>query len=275
MTDLRAWWAGAVATFRVMLHYPGYVVGTVLWPVVLPGVYIFQAHAFSGGSAAATAAFASRTGTASVAGFLLIGFGMYMWVSNVLWGPGAELRQRQVQGQLEALFVTPASRAAILFAPSGGFLAFAGLVFAVVAATIRLGFGVVITPGEGVRALAVTALAVFPMYGLGALFSVAVLVVKEVNGSVQLLRGLFQVFCGITFPIVVLPDWARLLALALPPTHVLAAVRAVLLTGASLTAVVPNLVALTIAGVVLSLAATGAFQLAERAARRSGALGQY
>lgn len=273
--DLRAWWRGAIATFRVMRRYPAFVLSSAVWPVLLPVIYIVQARAFAGGSAAATAAFAHRTGTASIAGFLFVGYAGYMWVSNVLWGPGTELRQRQVQGQLEALYVTPASRAAILFAPSGGFFGFAVLMFAISGLAMRLGYGVLITPEEAVRALAVTAVAVFPMYGLGALFSVAVMIVREINGSVQLLRGIFQVLCGMTFPIVVLPDWARAVALALPPTHILAAVRAVLLAGSSLTSVLPNLLALAAMGVVLSIAGVVAFQLAERTARRTGALSQY
>ena len=273
--DLRAWWSGALATVRIMSRYPGYIVSTTVWPVMLPAVYIVQARAFAGGSQAAGAAFAHRAGTASVAGFLVVGYAMYMWLSNVLWGPGTELRQRQVQGQLEALYVTPTSRAAILFAPSGGFFAFALITFAVSALTMRLAYGVLITPEEGARAIAVTAVAVFPMFGLGALFSVAVLILREINGSVQLLRGIFQVFCGMTFPIVVLPDWARAIALTMPPTHILAAVRAVLLSGASLASVLPSLVVLTVSGVVLSVGGVAAFRVAERYARRTGALGQY
>lgn len=273
--DVRAWWRGAIATLQVFSRYPGQLAATVLWPVLLPAAYILQARAFAGGSAAAAAAFAQRSGTLSVAGFLFVGFGMYMWLSNVLWGPGTDLRQRQVQGQLESLYLTPTSRAALLFAPSGGYLCFAVLMFAIVGLGIRVLYGVAVTPAEGSRALAVTAVAAFPMYGLGALFSVAVMVVREINGSVQLLRGFCQVFCGMTFPIVVLPDWARSVALMLPPTHAIAAVRAVLLRGASLAEVTSDLVALAVAGVLLSVAGTVAFLAAERSARRAGSVGQY
>jgi len=273
--DLRAWWAGVDATTRILFRYPAQIVSTLVWPVILPVAYILQARAFGGGSAAANAAFAHRTGTASVVGFLFVGFAVYMWISNVLWGPGTQLRQQQQQGMLEALYLTPASRAALLFAPSGGFMAMALVMMAVVGISLRFAFGVVITPPEALRALAVVAIAVFPMYGLGAAFSVLVLVLKEANGLVQFLRGLFQVLCGMTFPVVVLPVWARDVALTLPPTHLLSAVRAVLLGGAGLAQVSGDLAALAAAGAVLCWAGIVAYQRAESYARRTGGLAHY
>lgn len=273
--DLRAWWAGVVAVTRIQFRYPSQTVGWLVWPIMLPLTYLLQARAFSGGSPAAAAAFTQRTGTASVVGFLFVGFAVYMWISNVLWGPGTQLRQQQQIGALEAMYLTPANRAAQLFAPSGGFLVQALLMMVVVGAVLRLVFAVELTPAEVMRAAGVIALSVFPMYGMGAAFSVLVLVFKEPNGMVQFLRGLFQVTCGITFPIVVLPGWVQSVALALPPTHILSAVRGVLLGGAGLMQVSGDLFALGVAGVVLCWLGVVAYDAAERYARRTGGLGQY
>lgn len=274
--DLRAWWAGVVATTRMLFRYPTQIVGNnLLWPVMLPVVYVLQARAFAGGSPAASAAFAQRSGTASVVGFLFVGFAVYMWISNVLWGPGTQLRQQQQMGALESLYLTPAARPALLFAASGGFLVISLLMMVVVGLALRFAFDVVLTPGEVGRALAVVAVAIPPMYGMGATFSVLVLVFKEVNGMVQFLRGLFQVLCGITFPIVVLPGWAREVAQALPPTHILSAVRAVLLSGDRLAQVGGDLAAMALAGLLLCVAGVIAYDLAEQYARRTGGLAHY
>lgn len=272
--DLRAWWAGVVAMTRILYRYPAQVASLMIWPVILPLAYVLQARAFAGGSAS-SAVFAQRAGTASIVGFLFVGFAVYMWISNVLWGPGTHLRQMQQLGVMEALYLTPANRAALLYASSGGFLAFALLMMLVVGVSLRFAFGVVITPAETLRALAVVVISVFPMYGLGAVFSVLVLIFKEPNGMVQFLRGLFQVLCGMTFPIVVLPAWARSVALALPPTHILSAVRAVLLTGSGLAQVSGDLIALAVAGVVLCALGVWSYLQAEAYARRTGGLAQY
>ena len=273
--DLRAAAAGAVAFARIQARYPLQMAGLLVWPLLLPGVYVLQARAFAGGSGAASLAFAQRAGTGSVAGFLLVGFAMYMWISNVLWGPGTNLRQQQQGGQLEAMYLTPASRAAILYGPSAGFFVVSMLMFAVVGLATRFLFGVPITVPGALRALVVLAIAVPAMYGMAGVFAVAALVIRETHGMVQVLRGTFQVLSGLTFPIVVLPDWARSIALELPPTRALGALRAVLLSGAELAATGKDLVFLAAAGLLLCATGVVAFQLAERYARSTGGLAQY
>jgi ABC-2 type transport system permease protein len=275
ISDVRAWWAGVVTQTRTLSRYPTEIVSVLVWPLMLPVVYVLQARAFAGGSPAATAAFVQRTGTASVVGFLFVGFAVYMWISNVLWGPGTQLRQVQQLGILEALYLTPANRAALLFASSGGFLVLSLLMMTLVGLVLRVVFAVELTPAEVLRALAVIAVAILPMYGMGAAFAVLVMVFKEFSGMVQFLRGLFQVLCGITFPIVVLPAWAQRVALALPPTHILSGVREVLLGGAGLAQVSGDLVSLAVAGLLLCALGLFLFNAAERYARRTGGLGQY
>ncbi len=97
----------------------------------------------------------------------------------------------------------------------------------------------------------------------------------QVNSLVQGVRGLFTAVCGMTFPIIVLPELAQNVALALPPTYLIADLRAVLLTGASIGSVAGDLVILAGMGVLLGALATIAFGRTERYARRGGRLAQY
>ncbi len=97
----------------------------------------------------------------------------------------------------------------------------------------------------------------------------------EVNGLVQVVRGVFTVLCGMTFPIAILPDLARNAALSLPPTYLIADLRAVLLTGADLVELVPDLAILLGLGVLLCVLAVVAFRRTEAYARRGGSLAQY
>ncbi len=273
--DLRAFWAATKKEWRSQLRYPMAFVSMLFWPLALPGIYVLQANAFAGGSQAALHAFASRSGTTSIAGFIYVGWSMYMWLSLVLWGPGTALRQQQVEGQLEAIFTTPAARAAVLFGPVGTGLVVALWMFLVIGLVLRFAFGVVIDPLEALQALAVLAVGTPAIYGLGMLFSVAVLVIKENFGLVQMVRGLFTVLCGMSFPIAVLPGWARDIAVTLPPTYIIADVRHVLLARSTLTSVYGTLLVLAGAGAVLCLAAAFAFRAAERRARAGSGFAQY
>lgn len=198
-----------------------------------------------------------------------------MWLSIVLWGPGTQLRQQQVQGQLEAMFLTPTARAAFLFDPALSSLVLTVWMLAVVGVALRFGFQVQLGPAELARGVAVVLVSVPALYGMGALFSAAVLRFGEVNGLVQVVRGVCTVFCGMTYPIMILPAWAREVAHALPPTYVIADFREVLLRGTGLPALLPDFAVLLGLGAMLCLLAHITFGATERYARGGGTLAQF
>jgi ABC-2 type transport system permease protein len=273
--DLRAFAAAGLKELRILRRYPTLFLGFLFWPIVLPISYVLQAHGFAGNSAAAEAAFASRAGTTDIVSFLFLGFTAYMWISMILWGPGTALRTEQVRGSLEALFLTPASRLVILFGPAFSQVIWALYMFGLVGVALVVLFGVHIGLTEALRALVVIGLSVPALYGLGALFAAVVLRFGEVSALVQTVRGVFTVFCGMTYPIVVLPEWGRAVALSLPPTYLIGGLRSVLLAEADLVSLVPNLAILLTSGLFLCAAAVVAFRRTERYARRGGSLAQY
>ena len=275
LADVRAFGAAALKEWRLLRRYPTLFVGFLFWPIALPLAYVFQARGYAGDNQAALDAFAARAGTTEVAGFLFVGWAAYMWISMILWGPGTALRTEQVRGSLEALFMTPVSRLVILFGPLLSQVVWAIWMFGIVAATMALVFGVEIALASALRALVVIGVAVPALYGLGALFAAVVLRYGEVSALVQGVRGLFTVFCGMSFPIVVLPEWGRAVALALPPTYLIGDLRRVLLSGASLVELVPSLAILLALGLLLCALAVVAFRRTERYARRGGSLAQY
>jgi ABC-2 type transport system permease protein len=275
LADLRAFGAAGRKEWRLLRRYPSLFVGFLFWPIALPLAYVYQAQGYSGGEPAALDAFAQRAGTVEIAGFLFLGWATYMWISMILWGPGTSLRNEQVRGSLEALFMTPASRLVILFGPIVSQVVWALWMFAVVGGALIIFFGMTLTPLEALRALGVILVAVPALYGLGALFAAVVLRFGEVSALVQTVRGVFTVFCGMTFPIVILPEWARAVALALPPTYLIGDLRKVLLAGSDLASLIPELAILAALGFALCGFAVVAFRRTERYARRGGTLASY
>jgi ABC-2 type transport system permease protein len=275
LADLRAFWAAARKEWRLLRRYPTMFFGFLFWPIALPLAYVFQARGYAGDSQAALDAFAARTGTVQVAGFLFLGWAAYMWISMILWGPGTALRTEQVRGSLEALFMTPVSRLVILFGPVVSQVVWALWMFAVVGGAMAIFFGVPVGAAGALRALAVILVAVPALYGLGALFAAVVLRFGEVGALVQAVRGVFTVFCGMSFPIIVLPEWARAVALTLPPTYLIGDLRSVMLRGADLAELLPDLAVLLALGLGICALAVIAFRRTERYARRGGSLAQY
>ena len=275
IADARAFWAATRKEWRILRRYPGNLLSFIFWPIALPLAYVFQAQAFSGGRDDTMAAFMERTGTNEVAGFLFVGWATYMWLSIVLWGPGTALRTEQIRGSLEAIFLTPASRLVVLFGPAISQLVWAVWIFVVVGVALWIGFGVSIGPVEALRALTVIVVGVPALYAIGALFGAVVLRFGEVHALVQGVRGLFTAVCGMSFPVIVLPDWAQVVALSLPPTYLIADLRAVLLTGSGVGRILGDLAILAGMGAVLAVAAVVAFRRTELHARRGGRLAQY
>ena len=273
--DLRAFAAAIRKELRTVRRYPTQWMGLIFWPVLLPASFVLMGQAFSGSDARSIAAFAERSGTAEVAGFVFVGFAMYMWLSTILWGPGTALRTEQMRGSLEAVFLTPTSRLVALFGPPAAALPTLVITFVVMGTAMWLIFGVAL-PLDGVlRALVVVVFALPALYAIGALFAAGVLRFGEISPVVQLVRGLLVLLCGITFPVLMLPGWAQTVAWLLPPTYIVQDIRAVLLRGLGLGDIAGD-IAITVAlSAVLAVFAIATFRVLERSARRNGMLGRY
>jgi ABC-2 type transport system permease protein len=274
--DLRAFRAAAHKEYRIVRRYPLNYVGGLFWGALLPAVYVLMGRAYSGGNdPRAIAAFSERAGTSEVAGFVFVGYAMYMWLSSVLWGPGTSLRREQIQGSLEATFLTPVSRLVLLFGP--GMSAIPGMLFTflVTFVTLWLFFGFVPPLGSLVPVLVIVLLALPAMYTIGSLFAAGVLRYGEIGPVVQIVRGTFVLACGITFPVAMLPAWAQAGAAVLPPTYIVSDIRAAMLREVALPGIAGDLGVVVLLTVVTAVLAIALFRYLEASARRTGMLGRY
>jgi ABC-2 type transport system permease protein len=272
--DGRAFLAAARREWRTLCRYPFEFFSAVFWPLLLPPFYLLMARAFGSGPQS-LAAFSERTGTEQVALFLYVGWAVSHWLAILLYGPGAALRRDKVQGTLESVFLTPVSRSVLLFGPVPAYLVPTLWMWTVVGATLRFGFGVPISGEAALRALVIIVCSVPALAGISALFSAAVLRFRDTSALVQAVRGLFLIFCGITYPVVVLPGWAQAIAVSLPPTHVVSSLRSALLGVADLARFTTTLLVLGVAGVALFALAAALLRWSERHAVRTGSLGQH
>jgi ABC-2 type transport system permease protein len=274
--DLRAVGAAGRMSFRTLRRYPANFIGQIFWPVMLPAVWVLMGQAYSGGGdPQAIDAFASRSGTSGVTVFVFVGYAMYMWLSTLLWGPGTALRQEQIRGSLEAVFLTPVSRLVPLFGPTLTNVVWVLFQLVVMGVAVWLLFGVVLPVQGIVLTLFVTFAGLPAMYAMGSLFGALVLRFGEIGPAVQFVRGSLSLLCGITFPIVMLPAWAQATSNAMPPTYIVAATRDALLKGATPLDLGPTAAALALLAVVFGIVAVVVFRILEASARRSGMLGRY
>lgn len=274
-SELRALLAIARKEWIIFRRYPSWVVAFVIWPVLFPFGYIFTAKALGGPTGTAIGAWSRLTGTTDYLSYIVIGSTFYMWLNITLWDVGFQLRNEQLRGTLESNWLCPVWRISIMLG-SGLTKLGASLCFLLVTVLeFRLLFGVNVVRGNPFLLLLILVLMIGSIYGIGLAFAALVLRFKEANAMVFLVRGIFMIFCGITYPLAVLPAWMKTVAATLPLTYGIHAIRAVSLSGATFAELRPDLERLLVFAVVLPLAGYAAFHVTERRARRTGSLGQY
>ena len=274
-SELRAIAAIAHKEWLIFRRYPSWILSMFIWPVLFPFGYIFTAKALGGPDGAALATFRSLTGTADYVGFIVVGSVLWMWLNMTLWDVGMYLRNEQMHGTLESNWLCPTWRVSLML---GGALTkgLISLLFLFVSLLeFRLVFGVQLASDNIGLALLVLLLMIPTIHGIGIGFASLVLRFKEANAMVFLVRGVFMIFCGITYPIAVLPAWMQGVAAVLPLTYAIRDFRAILLADATFADIRADLLVLAAFAVITPLIGYLIFYLTERRSRRTGDLGQY
>ncbi len=272
--ELRALGAVVRREWLIFVRYPSWVIGLIIWPLIFPAVYILTGRALAGPDGSGLAIFEKTAGTTDFLGYIAVGTTVWMWQNVVLWNVGMTLREEQLRGTIEANWLTPAWRFSYLVGASVTQLA-AMLIFLTVSALeFGLVFGVHYHGSLGL-VLLVLVVSALPIYGLAITFASLVLTAREAGSFVQLVRGLVMIFCGITFPVSILPGWMQSVAVFLPQTYIIRAFRAAALGGADFRTLAPDLGSLLIFGAIWLALGYFVFQAVDRRARRTGAIGKY
>jgi ABC-2 type transport system permease protein len=199
---------------------------------------------------------------------------IWMWQNIVLWQVGGSLRNEQMRGTLESNWLSPTWRFSYLLGASAPQLVSMMMLMGVAALEYVFLFKVNFE-GSLWLTLLVILFAVPSVYGLGFAFASLVITLKESNAFVFLVRGIVMVFCGITYPIAILPEWMQTVSKWLPQTYIIHGVRTAALSNEGFSAVAYDLQMLAIFGVIWIIIGYSLFNRMERRARKTGAIGQY
>jgi ABC-2 type transport system permease protein len=274
LSDVRAFNAILRREWTIFTRYPSWIIALLIWPLIFPMLYILTARALSGPDGSGLAVFMKTTGATNYIGYIIIGTTVWMWQNIVLWDVGFALRQEQMRGTLESNWLSPTWRFAYLLGHTGPQIISMAMFVLITAVEFGLIFGVRLN-GSGWM-LALVMLAAIPsIYGLGFAFASLVITVKEANAFVFLIRGLVMIFCGITFPIAILPEWMQSVAKWMPQSYLIHAMRAAAFSNAGVNELLPDLIPLLVFGTFWLIVGYVAFIWMERRARQTGAIGQY
>ena len=274
LSDIRALFAVIRREWTIFMRYPSWIIALFIWPLIFPMMYILTARALSGPDGSGLQVFLKTTGANEYIGYIIVGTTVWMWQNIVLWDVGFALRNEQMRGTLESNWLSPTWRFAYLLGHTGPQIVSMAMFVGITALEFGLFFGVRLHGSAWMIMLMMLA-AIPAIYGLGFAFASLVITLKEANAFVFLIRGLVMIFCGITFPVSLLPDWMQSVSRFLPQTYLIHGMRAAAFSNAGIAELTADLVPLLLFGAFWLTVGYITFIWMERRARQTGAIGQY
>jgi ABC-2 type transport system permease protein len=207
--------------------------------------------------------------------FVLIGVALTDCVTVSLASFGAQVREAQTTGTLEATLMSPVRLSIILVCSSlwSYFLcAVRFLLYMVVGGSI---FGLSLGRANLVSAAVIFALTVLCFMGIGILWAGIVLLMKRGEALIGAGGMVLLMFGGVLFPTSLLPGWIQNVARLVPLNPALEGMRFALLQGYGLKQLEGIVINLSIFSAVLLAAGITGFNAAVQMGRRSGSLTQY
>ena len=271
-SHLRALYALVRKDWKQYWRYPLNAVSSVFQPLIWIAPVYFMGLAFSVDGKAH--GFAQYSGTTDFMSFILLGTVLESFINAVFWGMGYALKNDMDSGVMESNWLTPIPRLLILVGhsitnllvtaiTSLGMLFFAGLVF---------GFH---ASGDVLNAFLPIIPMMLGLYGFGFAFAAIVMLMREANALVDMSSFLVQIFSGSSFPVNALPRFLLPIALALPLTYGLDAVRSYLIGTQTIVPINLELILLVVFMFVMLWIGITTFRSLERRVRTLGTLGQH
>jgi ABC-2 type transport system permease protein len=203
--------------------------------------------------------------------FVLTGIAFSSLLTASVRSFAESMRQAQLAGVLEALFVAPVANWEI--AVWGSLWTFSYqtlrvLIFLLAGALLGLPLGNV----NWVALPLLLALSVLALAPFGILGAACVLLWQKGDPIAYLVGVVSMLFAGVYYPVSVLPRGLQLLSALFPLTHAIEGFRALVVEGATLAAVRGSLLTLALSALLLGPASLWAFTLAVDWSKRRGAL---
>lgn len=210
----------------------------------------------------------------NAAGFLLIGMLGWVMTMSAVWETGSAIEKERFEGTIAALFLSPASRVAVIAGHGLG-----GLVFLFPSLLVVALLGAAIGADLNVSSpLAVTLAALILLVAaiaLGFLLAAFFVLSRRANLMANVIQHPLYVLGGLIVPREEFPSWLHSISNGVPLAHAVDALRHATLSGGSLSDIAPALSAATLTSLACFAFGILGLRRVEHAAKRSGQLDLY
>jgi ABC-2 type transport system permease protein len=203
--------------------------------------------------------------------FAAIGMAVASWFQTGFDSFAKAIHREQLHGTLEALLLAPLRVPVVVVACSAWRFAWTTLISAVYVASAVLLYDLELRGSLWLAGLLLV-LTTLAFASLGIVSASFVMVWKRGDPIGMLVGGVSTLLGGVFYPVAALPAWLQTISYCLPITHGLDGIRAVLLQGAGIARVWPQLLILAGFAAALVPASFLCFRAALQRAQRDGSL---
>lgn len=259
---------------RITTRYPSWFVASFIWPVIFPLTFFFIGRGLAGPDGQGLSNFSRLADTPDFASFLIIGNLIWMFVNINLWMGGTSLQQDRMRGTFDTQWILPVSKTSLVLGATIASLIL-NFIPMVAAIAIYASLGALTLTGNFFQIL-VTIILVFPfLIGFLFTFAAVTLRVRQAFIAVHVMRALLSIFCGLQFPLAVLPDSVVKIGEVIPLTHFVSVLRGIVINRESLGAHTGSLIYLVVSGAVMFALGWVTFSMVNKNVRRRGLSAGY
>jgi ABC-2 type transport system permease protein len=207
--------------------------------------------------------------------YVLLGVSFFSYTGVGISSFSGCIRQEQLQGTLEAVFLSPTKPIIILLS-----MALWNFIFATVDTLIYIGLGIFLFKVDFSAinfssSVVILILAILSFSSLGILSASFVLILKKGDPAGWIMNSFEGLLGGVYFPVEVMPPFLQFLAKFIPITYAVRGIQFAVYKGYSLAELKTECGFLLLFSLLLTPFSIFSFNYALRIARRQGGLAQY
>jgi ABC-2 type transport system permease protein len=253
----------------VITRYPVNFIASFAQIFFIVAIFTFAGLAFS----------SDETGTQMISGIVVYGFVLFIFISDTLWTIGYNVRQEQVQGTLEQLYLSPASKFMSLVSRVTNLLVWTGLLVVASGWFMKALIGELPFNNVGLAAFLLL-MNLFAIFGMGFAFAAITLRLKQTAETLaNLLQFFFMIFSAMFFPFSALPKVILFISRLIPFSYGVDIFRSTLMgypTGfPELAPIQTEIWITTIFGLAMPFLGFWLYKREEKRARQEGSLSSY
>ncbi|MBN2041910.1 MAG: ABC transporter permease [Spirochaetes bacterium] len=271
---LRPTFSVMLKEIRIVTRYRTWLLSTFIWPVLYPLTFYFIGLGLSGRTGQGLGNFERLANTSDFASFLILGNLVWMFININLWVGGMSLQRERLRGMFDTTWTLPVNKLSLVMGAT-----FASLLLNFLPMVVSIAFyaalGVFKITGNIFNILATIFLIMPFLVGFLTLFAALTIRLRQANLTVQVVRSVLSIVCGLQFPLAILPKKISAISGYIPLTHFVDIIRGIIIHKHPLSYYTGSIVYIIVSGIVMMITGILAFRYFINNVRKRGLVAGY